>query len=283
MKRWLPLRLAMKAEGFGRLCVPRGSCASRGVCAENGACAASGLAGQVRPGAAQRPSLLCVLRAPRYRTARGIAPSPPSGNDPLRGSRSAGLPHGSRSSGCWLAAVLTAGQDLHASAAPGAGFQAGVPPVCSKTPRIISSWITWKSSSTSTKRVSNARMSLIRVALMISPGGRLTGAQNTVDLPAEIAVDLVQCGYEVGEEATGVVIGGVQREPGHRQVQRAYPFAGADRFPEPGGRRDQRDLTPGSQTSDPIAAGAAGVQPAWEGEKAGGVWWSGGRMWMKLP
>ncbi len=79
-------------------------------------------------------------------------------------------------------------------------------------------------------------------------GGQLSGAQDALDLPAQVRIYLLQGSDEIGKKAPGVIIGRIQGQPGHRPaLQGTQPFTDAGRFSKPGRRRYQRDLPPGLQ------------------------------------
>lgn len=97
-------------------------------------------------------------------------------------------------------------------------------------------------------------------------GGNLSGAQYALDVVAQVFVNPLQGSDKIGEKPSGVIIRGVQGQPGNRQVQCFCPFTDAGRFSKSGWRRDQRNP---SASLEPLIQSLAEMRASDSFEKRG--------------
>jgi hypothetical protein len=76
-------------------------------------------------------------------------------------------------------------------------------------------------------------------------GGKLSSAQDTLDLPAQLVIHLLQRSHKVGEKAPRVIIRSIQGQPGNWTIQRSCPLADAGGFSKSGWCRYERNLPAG--------------------------------------
>ncbi len=79
-------------------------------------------------------------------------------------------------------------------------------------------------------------------------GRDLTGAQDAGNLRSQAWLYSLQCGDQVMEKATGIVIRRLEREPGDRHFQAIQPLADTGSLAETCRRRDQSERPSSRQT-----------------------------------
>ena len=130
-----------------------------------------------------------------------------------------------------------------------------------KTARMAGSWMAWKSSSTQTRGSPNPSglrrpegFGSARGVEIVEQRGhqrrlrrQLAGQQRGQQLGADGRVNPLQGGHQVGAEAQRVVVGLLQRQPGHRLVELGRPLRRQRRLAIAGRRGDQCQRMAGGQ------------------------------------